>query len=350
MSNYEDLKAQAKQKIILNDKGLPLVFEEYALRYMDDLGIGSAHVPHPAFKINDKILPKIYLPAYISTVKGGRAYSLPNQEPAVNVNFDQAKQYCENNGAGFHLMTAAEWGLVHNLLTAADIHPRGNTAQGKSHVHAYERGVMSVAGNRTLTGTGDKSWSTDMQGGGINDFVGNVNKWLGGCRLYNGELQVIADNNAAITGTDQSANSTAWKAILPDGSLVAPGTAGTLKFDYSGTPSAATPNFYLSTTIEHAQENDNVYGQIDFAGMKEKSGVSIPDILKALAIYPMATSTTGNGLFFFRNNGERLLRRGGDYGYGGNSGEASGDLNNPRSSVGDGLGFFCAYYDPEDLK
>lgn len=243
MSNYEDLKAQAKQKIILNDKGLPLVFEEYALRYMDDLGIGSAHVPHPAFKINDKILPKIYLPAYISTVKGGRAYSLPNQEPAVNVNFDQAKQYCENNGAGFHIMTAAEWGLVHNLLTAADMHPRGNTAQGKSHVHAYERGVMSAGGNRTLTGTGDKSWSTDMQGGGINDFVGNVNKWLGGFRLYNGELQVIADNNAAITGTDQSANSAAWKAILPDGSLVAPGTAGTLKFDYSGTPAAGTGKF-----------------------------------------------------------------------------------------------------------
>lgn len=348
MSNYEDLKAQAKQKIILNDKGLPLVFEEYALRYMDDLGIGSAHVPHPAFKINDKILPKIYLPAYISTVKGSRAYSLPNQEPAATVNFDQAKQYCENNGAGFHLMTAAEWGLVHNLLTAADIHPRGNTAKGKSHVHAYERGVMSAGGNRTLTGTGDKSWSTDMQGGGINDFVGNANKWIGGCRLYNGELQVIADNNAAITGTDQSANSAAWKAILPDGSLVAPGTAGTLKFDYSGTPSAATPNFYLSTTIEHAQENDNAYGQIDFASMKAKSGVSIPDILKALAIYPMATSTTGHGLFFFRNNGERLFSRGGSCGRGSYAGEAYGDLGYPRSY--NDSGFFCAYYDPEDLK
>lgn len=350
MSNYEDLKAQAKQKIILNDKGLPLVFEEYALRYMDDLGIGSAHVPHPAFKINDKILPKIYLPAYISTVKGGRAYSLPNQEPAVNVNFDQAKQYCENNGAGFHLMTAAEWGLVHNLLTAADIHPRGNTAQGKSNVHAYERGVMSAGGNRTLTGTGDKSWSTDMQGGGINDFVGNVNKWLGGFRLYNGELQVIADNNAAITGTDQSANSAAWKAILPDGSLVAPGTAGTLKFDYSGTPAAGTGNFYISTTIEHQQENDNAYGYCDFASMKVKSGVNIPDVLKALAIYPMATSATGHGGFWFRNNGERLLNRGGNYGFGSNAGEAYSDLNYLRSGAYAVLGFFCAYYDPEDLK
>lgn len=350
MSNYEDLKAQAKQKVILNDKGLPLVFEEYPLRYLDDLDIGSQHVPHPAFKINNKIVPKIYLPSYIASVKGGRAYSLPNQEPTVNVNFDTAKQYCENNGAGFHLMTAAEWGLVHNILTAADMHPRGNTAYGKSHVHAYERGVMSAGGNRTLTGTGDKSWSTDMQGGGINDFVGNVSKWLGGCRLYNGELQVIADNNAAITGTDQSANSAAWKAILPDGSLVAPGTAGTLKFDYSGAPAGATPNFYISTTVEHQQENDSAYGQIDFASIKAKSGVNVPDILKALAIYPMATSTTGHGLFWFRNNGERLLSRGGYFGSGGDAGEAYGALNYPRSYAYDFLGFFCAYYDPEDLK
>lgn len=350
MSNYEDLKAQAKQTIILNDKGLPLVMEAYPLVYLDELGIGTTHTPHPAFKINGKVLPKIYLPAYIASVRGGRAYSLPNQEPAVNVNFDQAKTYCENNGAGFHIMTAAEWGLVNNLLTAADIHPRGNTAQGKSHVHAYERGVMSAGGNRTLTGSGDKSWSTDMQGGGINDFVGNVNKWLGGFRLYNGELQVIADNNAAITGTDQSANSAAWKAILPDGSLVAPGTAGTLKFDYSGTPEASTGNFYVSTTVEHQQENDNAYGYCDFASIKAKSGVNIPDILKALAIYPMATSATGHGGFWFRNNGERLLNRGGYYGDEGNTGEAYGSLHLQRSSAYNHLGFFCAYYDPEDLK
>ena len=344
MSNYEDLKAQAKQKVILNDKGLPLIFWEYPLNYMDDLGIGSEHVPHPAFKINDKVLPKIYLPAYIASVKGGRAYSLPNQEPAVNVNFDQAKQYCENNGAGFHLMTAAEWGLVHNLLTASGTHPRGNTAYGKSHVHAYEKGVMSAGGNRTLTGTGDKSWSTDMQGGGINDFVGNVNKWCGGFRLYNGEIQVIADNNAAITGTDQSAGSSAWKAILQDGSLVTPGTTGTLKFDFK---SGRGRDYYISTTIENQRDD---YGDLDAASITAKTGVTIPDILKALAIYPMTTSETGHGHIYPNNTGERLLIRGGYYGYGADAGEAPGNLSNPRSFAGGSLGFFCAYYDPEDLK
>ena len=98
------------------------------------------------------------------------------------------------------------------------------------------------------------------------------------------------------------------------------------------------------------QENDNAYGQVDFASMKAKSGVSAPDILKALAIYPMAISTTGHGLFWFRNNGERLLIRGGNYGDGGASGEAHGYLLGPRSGANGDLGFFCAYYDPEDLK
>lgn len=349
MSSYEDLKGSATEAIILDDKGLPSVMIEKPLVYLDELGIGTEHVPHPAFKINDTILPKIYLPKFIATVKGSRAYSLPCQEPATNVNFDTARQYCNNKGAGWHLMTAAEWGLEHNLLTAAGIHPRGNTSSGKSHVHAYEKGIMSAGGNRTLTGTGDKSWCCDGVGHDICDFVGNVSKWCGGFRLNNGELQVIADNNAAITGADQSANSAAWKAIMPDGSLVAPGTAGTLKFDYSAEPTASTGNFYISTTIEHAQTDDTAYGYKDFASMQLKDGVTVPNLLKALAIYPNTNCETGHGGFWFRNNGERLLYRGGDYGDGANAGEANGCLDHPRSHAAANLGFFCAYYDPADL-
>ena len=344
MSNYEDLKAQAKQTIILNNKGLPHVMEAYPLVYLDELGIGSDHVPHPAFKINNKILPKIYLPSFIASVKNGCAYSLPNQEPAINVNFDTAKQYSENNGAGFHLMTAAEWGLVHNLITAAGLKPRGNTSSGKSHLHTYEKGIMSAGGNRTLTGTGDKSWSTDMQGGGINDFVGDVNKWCGGFRLKDGEIQVIADNNAAITGTDQSATSSAWKAILQDGSLVAPGTTGTLKFSFSA---SSGKGFYISTTVDYSRDD---YGDMDLASVAAKSGVTIPNILKALAIAPMSGSESGRGHIYPNPTGERLLDRGGSYGNGAFAGEAFGDLGNPRSSAYAGLGFFCAYYDPADLE
>ena len=53
--------------------------------------------------------------------------------------------------------------------------------------------------------------------------------------------------------------------------------------------------------------------------MTAKSGVTIPDILKALALFPN-TDKTGRGFIYFRNNGERLLLRGGTFGDGGNAG------------------------------
>ena len=79
--------------------------------------------------------------------------------------------------------------------------------------------------------------------------------------------------------------------------------------------------------------------------MTAKSGVTIPDILKALALFPN-TDKTGRGFIYFRNNGERLLIRGGDYGDGGNAGEAYGNFNRPRSISTVHVGLFSAYVDP----
>lgn len=57
MSNYEDLRgAAANEEIILDDQGIPSVMVKVPLVYLDELGIGSAHTPHPAFIINDKVV------------------------------------------------------------------------------------------------------------------------------------------------------------------------------------------------------------------------------------------------------------------------------------------------------
>lgn len=349
MSNYEDLRgAAANSEIILDDLGVPSVMTKIPLVYLDELGIGSAHAPHPAFIINDVVVPYIYLPSFIGVIKNNRAYSLPNQDPAVYVTHDRAAEVCYNKGAGWHPMTAAEWGVLHNLITAAGLEPRGNTAQGRSHAKTYEHGVLSPGNQkdvyRTLTGTGGKSWEAF----GVNDIVGNVHKWIVGVRLVDGEIQIIANNNAAIHRTDLSANSNAWRAILQDGSLVAPGTAGTLKFDYSAAPpsTGSTGNFHLSTTIENRQTTEEPYGAKDFGTLTAKTGVTVPDILKALALFPN-TNKTGRGYFYMRNKGERLLFRGGNYGFGGDAGEAHGHLLNPRSGSWAHLGLFPAYVDPE---
>lgn len=51
------------------------------------------------------------------------------------------------------------------------------------------------------------------------------------CCLVDGEIQIIPYANSMILTTSMSASSTEWKAIASDGTLVAPGTEGTLKWD-----------------------------------------------------------------------------------------------------------------------
>lgn len=346
MSNYEDLRgAAANTEIILDDLGVPSVMVKVPLVYLDELRIGTAHTPHPAFIINDKVVPYIYVSKYINVIKNNRAYSLPNQDPANYVNFDRAVEVCYNKGAGWHLMTAAEWGVLHNLITAQGLEPRGNTNNGRHHSKTYEHGVLSPTNQsgayRTLTGTGGDTWEAL----GVSDIVGNVNKWVV-ARLVDGEIQIIPNNNAAIHNTDLSKTSAAWKAILQDGSLVAPGTAGTLKFDYTGDPANATTGFHITTALEHQQANDAAgYGAKDFGTLTAKTGVTVPDLLKALALFPN-TDKTGRGYIYFRNNGERLLIRGGSYGSSGDAGEAYGHFYFERSRSLAYLGLFSAYVDP----
>lgn len=49
-----------------------------------------------------------------------------------------------------------EWGVLHNLITAQQLEPRGNTNNGRHHVKTYEHGVLSPQNPngvyRTLTG------------------------------------------------------------------------------------------------------------------------------------------------------------------------------------------------------
>lgn len=347
MSNYEDLRgAAANNEIILDDLGVPSVMVKIPLVYLDELGIGTAHTPHPAFIINDKVVPYIYVSKYINVVKNNRAYSLPNQDPANCITFDRAVEVCYNKGAGWHLMTAAEWGVLHNLITVQGLEPRGNTNKGRHHSKTYEHGVLSPQNPkdvyRTLTGTGGKNWEAL----GVSDIVGNVHKWIV-ARLVDGEIQIIPNNNAAIHKTDLSANSAAWRAILQDGSLVAPGTEGTLKFDYTVAPpiTDSTDKFCLTTTVSHQQTTEEQYGAKDFGILTSATGVTAPDLLKALAFFPN-TDKTGRGYFYMRNKGEQLLFRGGYCWDGGLAGEASCGFHCQRSYSIVAVGLFSAFVDP----
>ena len=157
----------------------------------------------------------------------------------------------------------------------------------------------------------------------------------------NGEIQIIPDNNAAVTGTDQTATSTLWNAIMPDGTLVAPGTAGTLKWDFI-VAAVAGGGFTLNTVIAN-QGSDSVYGAMSFAGLTATAGVNIPEILKKLALMPVDSGDHGGDSNYMNNFGERLGFRGGNWYHGSNAGVFDLFCNQYRSAAGDLFGFRSAF-------
>ena len=104
--------------------------------------------------------------------------------------------------------------------------------------------------------------------------------------------------------------------------MVAPGTEGTLKFNSStGIKTSGT-----------------------FKGMSVASGITIPDYLKALALYPNdAADTYKEDYFYASTSGERVPFRGGpcdDYVY---AGVFFCYLNGGRALYDSDIGFRSAY-------
>lgn len=351
-NNFDDMKLSVealsggKNTVVFDDLGFPSIMVRVPLFKNIDVMTGGADAAHPMFIVNAVQIPEVFISKYQNIVMNDRAYSLPYKDPKVLLTFDQAKLYSENKGAGWHLMTNAEWAGVALWCKKNNTMPRGNNNYGADYSAAHEKGVKTYSDDgvrtcRVATGSGPASWAHDNTNEGIFDLNGNVWEWVGGLRLNNGEIQVIPNNNAASI-IDQTAASALWKAILPDGSLVAPGTAGTLKLDYTAAPTAGTGSIQVSDTIAYPQADDTPYGYKTFETLTAKAGVNIPEVLKALGMFPLDASHGGDG-FYFRNNGERLPFRGGYWTNPSTAGVFNVYLDNPRSSTGTALGFRSAF-------
>lgn len=315
-----------KNTVLYDDKGSPSVMVVIPKFYLDDVIAGAPHTVHPAFIVNGVEKPYIYIGKYQSVIQDSRAYSLPGQDPATYMNFDQALSYCYNKGQGWHLMSNAERAAIALWCKKNNFMPRGNNNYGSDTSASYEKGretyFDSGAGKtgRVATGSGPASWSHDGTPDGIYDLNGNICEWVSGLRLNSGEIQIIQDNNAAILNSDHTASSTLWKAIASaDGSLVVPGTAGTLKYDYTATPTAGTGSIELNTAIANAQPDDTAYGAKSFETLTAHAGITVPTLMKSLGLFPI-DSSHGGATIWFRNNSERLPYIGGDWGSGSGAG------------------------------
>lgn len=355
MANFDLVNLALKatcpgNEIILDDKGLPSVMVRIPKFKISDVIDGGSDSTHPAFIVNGVEVPEIYISKFQNVIHNGRAYSLPGEDPKASINFDTARQACEAKGPGWHLMTNAEWAAIALWCRKNNLMPKGNNNYGKDTSESTYVAIPTYKDEqgrtcRVATGSGPVTWSHNGEVTGIWDLNGNVSEWVGGYRVKDGEIQILPNNDAADADNSQAADSTKWRAIMPDGSLVDPGTPGTLKWDYTadpGTVSAEKP-FRLNTVLEFQQTVEAPYGSVAFQSLTAADGVNVPEILKALALFPADSGDHGSDRIYMRNIGERLAYRGGSWNSTSHAGVFYVIGPHPRSAVGTYFGFRSAF-------
>lgn len=346
MGNYDQMAAAVselsggKNVVLLDDIGMPSIYVRIPKGKNSELVTGLSENAHLAFNVNSVEKTAFYYSKYQNIIEQGRAYSLAHRDPKTYVDWDTARRACEAKGAGFHLSTMAEWAYIALWSRKNGTMPRGNNNYGRDISYIHEKGEeCSKDGEKTgriFTGSGPVTWNHNHQADGICDLNGNVWEWNAGMRLVDGEIQIIPYNNAALgSECDMSASSTLWKAIKADGSLVDPGTAGTLKYDY------VSGKIQLSTSVTTVTSNGCEYKDMSLA-----SGITAPELAKMLLIYPDTPGGDyGGDRHWMNNEGERLPLCGGDWTTGAIAGVFSVDLYNPRSGSYSNIGFRSAFVD-----
>ena len=343
MANFDDMKLAVesltggKNTVLLDDAGLPSVVVAFPKHTNKEL-FGGSNQTHSGHIVNGVEKSVMYVDKFQNIVYGGRGYSLPMRDPATYVNFDQAVQYARAKGKGWGLIPFALWAEIALFCRANGTMPNGNNNYGSDANHPLEKGVGTYYDSsakqerRTATGSGPETWNHDGTGAGIADLNGNIWEWNAGLRLVDGEIQIIPYCNSMLQEVSLGFASTSWKAIASDGSLVDPGTSGTLKYSNSANQ--------LTTTVTPTDS-----GKWDsFSAMTLASGLTAPEIAKELILYPAEPGKDYGGDYHgWNTKGERVARCGGNWSPGGSAGVFYVTLGCPRSNSDGDLGFRSAF-------
>ena len=345
MPNFDDLKLSiealsgGKNTVLFDDLGMPSVMVPFPKLKMSDLIAGGSENIHPAFSVDGVEKSVIYVSKYQNIVLNERGYSLPMRDPRASLNFDQAVTYCRNKGKGWSLTPYSLWSAIALWCRKNGTMPRGNNNYGADHAYGHEKGVPTYYESgkiaRCATGSGPNTWNHNWMPDGIADLNGNVWEWCAGMRLMNGEIQIIPYANCMAADASMGASSTLWKAIAADGTLVEPGTAGTLKYNYvSG---------HIQLTSGDITPEDTWRGDT-YQNMTLDSALTVPEIAKALLIYPDEPGGDyGGDGHYMNNSGERLPFCGGGWGDTSSAGVFGVYLYSPRSYSSARIGFRSAY-------
>ena len=303
-----------RNEVIFDSRGIP---DTMVVFTPDELGL-------PA-EIRGKAVKEYAISKYPNTLIEGVPYSLPYQQPAVNINHDEAIRLCEAKGPGWHLLTNDEWAALAHQSRKNGTLPRGNTDCGKSHSHPEETGTTykdASGSSKTLTGSGPVTWNHTHTAEGVADMCGNIWEHVGGIRFMDGQVQVIPDNGAA-AGADQSRNSKEWKAIhTADGD----------------------PVYYKvedgEISLQPVSPDCKDYDGVEFKELNAEA-MDVPEKLIELGLYP-APGYEGTDYFWLDTDGERIVLRGGGWYSGAPAGVFFFSGDNSRASVSWGVGFRSA--------
>ena len=319
---------------------------------------GAGNDFHPAFKAGTKMYPGFWASKYAGPYIGSNSktilLSLAGFDGMTTIltgaetltSYDTALTYGKAGGNGSHCITNAEWMEIAMGCLKEGFQPKGPNSYGKDSTDpdtAEYYGVPAMWSSnrmcRMLNGFGPLSWFHDGSPWGIWGMNGNFYNVAAGLRQKAGEIQVIANNDAALDATDQSDATGAWKAILQDGSLVDPGTADTLKYD-------GTSPIQICTDIT-TRTTASLYNT--FGTTVAAAGITIPNIMKLLGIAPAGSAAElGGDYHYIRNDlegtySETMARRGGYWHVGACCGVFSLNLNNDRSYTGSNFGARSAF-------
>lgn len=303
-----------RNEVIFDSRGIP---DTMVVFTPDELGL-------PA-EIRGKAVKEYAISKYPNTLIGGVPYSMPYQQPAVNINHDEAIRLCEAKGPGWHLLTNDEWAALAHQSRKNGTLPRGNTDCGKSHSHPEETGTTykgDSGSSKTLTGSGPVTWNHTHTAEGVADMCGNIWEHVGGIRFMDGQVQVIPDNGAA-AGADQSRDSKEWQAIhTADGD----------------------PVYYKvedgEISLQPVTPDCKDYDGVEFKELSAEA-MDVPEKLIELGLYP-APGYEGTDYFWLDTDGERIVFRGGGWDRGAYAGVFAFSGGDSRARVAWSVGFRSA--------
>lgn len=347
MSNFDDLSMAVasfggNNAVKFDDLGMPSIMVGVPKMKYSDLITGGTQETLPWWIVDGVEKEVIWVSKYLNVVVNDRAYSLPEKDPKTYIDFDTALEVCRRKGAGWHLNQNGVFAAINLWCMKNGFTPRGNTNWGSSYEKSYEKGINtyvdgSHAGGRTATGSGPVTWYHDGTPAGIADLCGNCWEWVSGMRCVDGEIQIIPNGNSMKSDCNMGAESTEWKAIMPNGALVEPGTVGTLKIDRT---SDSDNTMRINTTAKSGS------GEVSavFKDIKAAGGVSVPQILIAAGLFPdSAQETPGRCWLVNDGDGEKLPARGGTFHHTLNGGAAALLLKFGRTITSGELSFRSAF-------